>query len=199
MNRGPKPDSVKVDTLAVTPPGAISPYDPLFKQYAKEIGWDWRMLAAIAYSESSLNPNATSWMGARGLMQVMPKTARSFGAKENELGNPEVSIRVASKILKQLDAIMRSRTNNANRIKFVLASYNAGSGHVTDAIALARKYELDPRVWDENVEQAMLWKMDPEYYNDSVCSNGYCRGTEPVDYVVKVLNRYEYYKKNFKR
>ena len=45
----------------------------------------------------------------------------------------------------------------------------------------------------------MLWKMDPEYYNDSVCNNGYCRGTEPVDYVVKVLNRYEYYKKNFKR
>ena len=199
MNRGPKPDSVKVDTLAITPPGAISPYDPIFKQYAKEIGWDWRMLAAIAYSESSFDPNATSWMGARGLMQVMPKTAKSFGAKENELSNPEVSIRIASRILKELEGIMRSRTNNANRIKFVLASYNAGSGHVTDAIALARKYDLNPRVWDENVEQAMLWKMDPEYYNDSVCSNGYCRGTEPVDYVVKVLNRYEYYKKNFKR
>ena len=199
MNRGPKPDSIKVDTPAVTPPGAISPYDPLFKQYAKEIGWDWRMLAAIAYSESSFNPNATSWMGARGLMQVMPRTAKSFGAKENELGNPEVSIRVASKILKQLESIMKGKAGAAERIKFILASYNAGSGHVTDAIALARKYELDPRVWDENVEQAMLWKMDPEYYNDSVCNNGYCRGTEPVDYVVKVLNRYEYYKKNFKR
>ena len=199
MNRGPKPDSVKVDTLAVTPAGAISPYDPLFKQYAKEIGWDWRMLAAIAYSESGFNPNATSWMGARGLMQVMPKTAKSFGAKENELDNPEVSIRVASRILKELEGIMRKRASGANRIKFILASYNAGSGHVTDAIALARKHDLDPRTWDENVEQAMLWKMDPEYYNDSVCSNGYCRGTEPVDYVVKVLNRYEYYKKNFKK
>ena len=199
MNRGPKPDSVKVDTLAVTPPGAISPYDHVFKQYAQEIGWDWRLLAAIAYSESGFDPNATSWMGARGIMQVMPKTARSFGVKEDDLGNAEVSIRVASKILKELEGIMRSRTGAGDRIKFILAAYNAGSGHVTDAIALARKYELDPRVWNENVEQAMLWKMDPEYYNDSVCSNGYCRGTEPVDYVVKVLDRYELYKKNYKK
>ena len=139
-------------------------------------------------------------MGARGLMQVMPRTARSFGVEsESDLTNPEVSVRIASKILKELDGIMRSRTGAADRIKFVLAAYNAGSGHVTDAIALARKYELDPRVWSENVEQAMLWKMDPEYYNDSVCSNGYCRGTEPVDYVVKVLNCYENYKKNYKK
>ena len=199
MNRGPKPDSVKVDTLAVTPPGGISPYDHVFKQYAQELGWDWRLLAAIAFSESGFNPDATSWMGARGIMQVMPKTARSFGVDEKDLGNPEVSIRVASKILKELDGIMRSKTSPADRIKFVLAAYNAGSGHVTDAIALARKYELDPRVWAENVEQAMLWKMDPEYYNDSVCSNGYCRGTEPVDYVVKVLNCYDNYKKNYKK
>ena len=199
MNRGPKPDSVKVDTLAVTPPGGISPYDQVFKKYAQEMGWDWRLLAAIAFSESGFDPNATSWMGARGLMQVMPKTARSFGVSESDLGNPEVIVRVASKILKELDGIMRSRTGAADRIKFVLASYNAGSGHVTDAIALARKYELNPRVWNENVEQAMLWKMDPEYYNDSVCSNGYCRGTEPVDYVVKVLNCYENYKKNYKK
>ena len=199
MNRGPKPDSVKVDTVAVTPPGGISPYDHVFKQYAKDMGWDWRLLAAIAYSESGFDPNATSWMGARGLMQVMPKTARAHGAAENSLSDPAVSIRVASKILKELEGVMRGRTAAGDRIKFILAAYNAGSGHVTDAMALARKFELNPRVWEDNVAQAMLWEMDPEYYNDSVCNYGYCRGTEPVDYVVKVLNRYEYYKKNFKR
>ena len=199
MNRGPKPDTIKVDTLAVTPPGGISPYDHVFKQYAKEMGWDWRLLAAIAYSESGFDPNATSWMGARGLMQVMPKTARSQGVSENALGDPAVSIRVASKILKELEGIMHGRAVAEDRIKFVLAAYNAGSGHVTDAIALARKNELDPRVWEENVAQAMLWEMDPEYYNDSVCAYGYCRGTEPVDYVVKVLERFEYYKKNYKK
>lgn len=199
MNRGPKPDSVKVDTLAVTPPGGISPYDHVFKKYAEAMGWDWRLLAAIAYTESGFDTNATSWMGARGLMQVMPKTAKLFGVDEEDLSDAEVSVRLASKILLELSSIMRSRTGPEDRIKFVLASYNAGSGHVTDAIALAGKYELDPRVWDENVAQAMLWKMDPEYYNDSVCANGYCRGTEPVDYVVKVLNCYENYKKNYKK
>lgn len=200
MNRGPKPDSVLVDTPAVTPPGAISPYDHVFKRYAGEIGWDWRLLAAIAYSESGFDPNATSWMGARGIMQVMPRTARSFGVEsDKELANPEVSIRIASRILAELEGIMRGKAEPGERIKFVLAAYNAGSGHVTDAIALARKHELNPRLWNENVEQAMLWKMDPEYYNDSVCSNGYCRGTEPVDYVVKVLDRYDIYKKNYKR
>ena len=199
MNRGPKPDSIKVDTIPVTPPGGISPYDNVFKKYAGEMGWDWRLLAAIANTESGFDPNATSWMGARGLMQVMPNTARMYGVDEEDLGDAEVSVRLASKILLELTSIMRNRTSPEDRIKFVLASYNAGSGHVTDAIALAGKYELNPRVWDENVEQAMLWKMDPEYYNDSVCSNGYCRGTEPVDYVVKVLNCYENYKKNFKK
>jgi len=199
MNRGPKPDTVKVDTIAVTPPGGISPYDHVFKQYALEMGWDWRLLAAIAYSESGFDPNAVSWMGARGLMQVMPKTARAHGVTDKALSDPAVSIRVASSILRELDGIMRGRAVAGDRIKFVLAAYNAGSGHVTDAIALARKNELNPRVWEDNVAQAMLWEMDPEYYNDSVCAYGYCRGTEPVDYVVKVLNRYEYYKKNFKK
>jgi len=199
INRGPRPDTVKVDTLPVTPPGAISPYDHLFKQYAQQLNWDWRLLAAIAYVESEFNPNATSWAGARGLMQVMPHTARLFGEDESQLGNPAVSVRLSALILQELDAVMASRTNRENRRKFVLAAYNAGAGHIFDAIELARKYDLNPRVWHENVEQAVLWKMDPEYYNDSVCVNGYCRGTETVDYVVKVENRYEYYKKNFKR
>jgi len=199
MNRGPKPDTVKVDTLPVTPPGGISPYDNLFKQYAKELGWDWRLLAAIAYVESEFDPNARSWAGACGLMQVMPHTARLFGYNESDLNNPSVSVHVATLILKELDAVMASRTNRANRLKFVLAAYNAGAGHIFDAIELARKYELDPRIWNENVEQAVLWKMNPDYYNDSVCTNGYCRGTETVDYVVKVENRYDYFRKNFKR
>lgn len=113
MNRGPKPDSVKVDTLAVTPPGGISPYDHVFKQYAQEMGWDWRLLAAIAYSESGFDPNATSWMGARGIMQVMPKTARSFGVDENDLGNPEVSIRVPPRSSRSLTASCATRPDQA--------------------------------------------------------------------------------------
>ena len=194
MNRG-KPDTAQAEVEIVTPLGAISPYDSIFQTYAQQMGWDWRLLAAIAHSESGFNPNAQSWMGACGLMQVMPRTARGFGMEEEDLNDPEVSVHVASLLLRQLEGIMRKRAGDEERIKFILAAYNAGAGHVIDAIALARKHGLDPRVWDENVEQAMLWKMDPQYYNDSVCANGYCRGTETVGYVVKVLTRYEEYKK----
>lgn len=194
MNRG-KPDTAQQKVQIVTPLGAISPYDSIFQHYAQQMGWDWRLLAAIAYSESGFNTNARSWMGACGLMQVMPRTARGFGMDEADLADPDVSVHVASLLLRQVEGIMRNRASQDERIKFVLAAYNAGAGHVIDAIALARKHGLDPRVWNENVEQAMLWKMDPQYYNDSVCANGYCRGTETVDYVTRVLNRYEEYKK----
>jgi len=199
MDRGPKPDTVKVDTIPTTPPGAISPYDHLFKRYAQDLHWDWRLLAAVAYTESGFDPRATSWMGARGMMQVMPRTAQAFGIDERHLGNPEVSVKASSLILKEIIEVMSSRASGTNRLKFILAAYNAGTGHVFDAIELARKYDLNPRVWDENVEEAILWKMDPEYYNDSVCTNGYCRGNETVDYVKKVLAQYELFKKHYKR
>ena len=55
--------------------GRISHYDELFKKYAKEIGWDWRLLASLAYTESNFDTAAVSWAGARGLMQLMPSTA----------------------------------------------------------------------------------------------------------------------------
>jgi membrane-bound lytic murein transglycosylase F len=60
--------------------GLISYYDNLFMRYAPSSGMDWRLLAAIAYNESAFNPNATSPMGAMGLMQLMPSTARQYGA-----------------------------------------------------------------------------------------------------------------------
>ena len=57
--------------------GKISHYDDLFRKYSKEIGWDWRMLASLAYTESNFDTTAVSWAGAKGLMQLMPATARA--------------------------------------------------------------------------------------------------------------------------
>ena len=59
--------------------GKISHYDNLFKKYAQEIGWDWRLLASLAYTESNFDTTAVSWAGAKGLMQLMPATARAMG------------------------------------------------------------------------------------------------------------------------
>lgn len=172
--------------------GYISRYDNLFKKYAPKIGWDWRLMAAQAFQESRFKPNARSWVGARGLMQIMPRTARGYNAKVSQLGNPEISVRVATDLINDLDSYLTKYVpNDKERLKFVIAAYNVGIAHVYDAIALAKKYGLNPQVWDDNVSKAILMKMNPKYYNDPVVKYGYCRGTETVNYVKNITDFYE--------
>ena len=172
--------------------GYISQYDDLFRKYAPEVGWDWRLLAAQAYTESRFSPNARSWVGARGLMQIMPSTARGYRTSVASLNNPETSLKVATKLINDLDRyLVKYVPNDSERVKFVIAAYNVGIAHVYDAIALAKKYGLDPERWDDNVEKAILMKMNPKFYNDPVVKYGYCRGTETVAYVKGINNFYE--------
>ena len=173
--------------------GYISRYDDLFKKYAPTVGWDWRLMAAQAYQESRFRPNARSWVGARGLMQIMPATARGYRTPVSKLNNPETSVKVASALINDLDGYLKKYVpNDKERIKFVIAAYNVGIAHVYDAIRLAEKYGLDPTTWNGNVEKAILMKMNPKYYNDPVVKYGYCRGTETVDYVDKITKFYEH-------
>ena len=172
--------------------GQISRYDNLFKKYADEIGWDWRLLASQGFAESRFNPNAVSWAGARGVMQIMPRTANAYGLSRKNMSNPEASIRTATKIIKDLDKSLKKRVpDETERQKFVLAAYNSGLAHVLDAIALAKKYGKDPTVWFGNVSETMLWKANPKYYNDPVVKYGYSRGGETSSYVRKIMNYYE--------
>lgn len=172
--------------------GYASPYDSLFRAHTDENSWDWRMLAAQAYQESRFDPTARSWAGAKGLMQIMPRTASDFGLSHAELTDPSRSIETAVKILNAYDAMLATKISNPiERKKFTLAAYNAGPGHVLDAIRLAEKYGLDANVWDDNVEKAMLMKMNRRYYRDPVVKYGYSRGRETVDYVKKIYSYYD--------
>lgn len=172
--------------------GYISKYDNIFKKYADAAGWDWRMLAAQSYVESRFNPRAMSWVGARGLMQIMPSTARGYGYKVGQLSNPDTSVRIAARINKDIDGYLIDLVPNDNeRIKFALAAYNCGIAHIYDAIALAKKYGLDPQKWDGNVEKALLMKSNPRYYNDPVVKYGYARGSETSAYVKQIMRFYQ--------
>ncbi len=172
--------------------GYISKYDNLFKQYSADINWDWRLMAAQAYAESLFNPKARSWVGARGLMQVMPATGRGYGASVNSLSDPKVSVRVASRLLADLNRYLLNLVpNDKERRKFIIAAYNCGIAHIYDAIALAKKHGLDPQKWDDNVEKALLMKMNPQYYNDPVVKYGYARGSETSAYVKRIMNFYD--------
>lgn len=173
--------------------GYISQYDYLFKKYAPNVGWDWRLMAAQAFVESRFRPDARSWAGARGLMQIMPSTARGYRTPVNRLNNPETSVKVATALINDLDGqLQRYVPNDRERLKFVIAAYNVGIAHIYDAIRLAEKYGLDPQKWDDNVSKAILMKMNPKYYNDPVVRYGYCRGTETVEYVDRITDFYEH-------
>lgn len=178
--------------------GKISHFDHLFKKYAPEIGWDWRVIASLAYNESNFDTTAVSWVGAKGLMQLMPRTARAMGIPEGKESNAEESVKAATKYLAQLSRSFSKITDPNEKMKFVLGSYNAGIGHVFDAMALAEKYGKDKYVWDNNVADYILLKSHEEYFNDPVCKNGYFRGRETFNFVKDILARAEVYKQKVK-
>ncbi len=172
--------------------GKISKYDEVIKKEAERVGWDWRLLSSMIYQESRFNPNAVSWAGAYGLMQLMPVTAGRFGVNRNS--SPEAQIRAGVSFIKWLDKRFEDIEAPEERIKFVLAAYNVGKGHVDDARRLAEKYGDNPDIWNDNVEKWLLNKSQPNYYRDPVVKYGYARGTETVNYVAQVLDRFEHYK-----
>jgi membrane-bound lytic murein transglycosylase F len=175
----------------------ISPYDEQIKKGAGELGWDWRLLASVVYQESNFDPRAVSWVGAIGLMQVMPETGKYFGF--NNLWDPDQNIGAGVRFLKFLNDIWAKTITDPNqRRKFVLASYNVGLTHVLDARNLANKHDKSPLIWDNEVEFMMLQKSNPKYYRDPVVAAGYCRCDGPVIYVKEVLQRFEEYKIHFK-
>ncbi|MDZ7740796.1 MAG: transporter substrate-binding domain-containing protein [Bacteroidota bacterium] len=169
----------------------ISEYDPLIKKYAKAIDWDWRLLASLIYQESKWDRKTESWAGALGLMQIMPFHAENCGI--SNFTDPEQNIRCGVQYIGELKSYFSEIEDDEERLKFILASYNAGPNHVKDAQRLADKYGEDPNVWTGSVDEYILKKADPDYYNDEVVKYGYCRGSEPYDYVKEILERYEYY------
>lgn len=177
--------------------GKISPYDAAIKECSEEGGWDWRFVASVIYQESRFNPQAKSWAGAYGLMQLMPTTAKRFGVSSES--SPVQNIRAGVKFLTWLDDKLSVIEDKAERQKFVLASYNIGLGHVMDARALAQKNGKNPDVWEDNVVKFLLSKSDPLYYTDPVVKHGYCKGTETFKYVAEVIQRYEHYKNLIQR
>jgi len=173
--------------------GKISPFDEVIKKESERIGWDWRLLASVVYQESRFNPEAVSWAGAFGLMQLMPVTAKSYGITVDS--PPEEQIRAGASFIKWLDERLDDIiTDPEERIKFILASYNIGLGHIQDARRLAELYDSDPNIWFDSVDKWLLKKSEPEYYTNHVVRYGFARGIETYNFVRDILERYEHYK-----
>ncbi len=170
---------------------SISEYDDLIKEKSNMLNWDWRLLSALIYQESQFNHKTKSWVGAAGLMQLMPATAKEMGVKNRY--NPEENLAGGTKYLKILYNRFNEVPDSIQRIKFTMAAYNCGYEHVKDAQRLAKEKTLNSLKWDENVEEMIVALSSAKNYNNPVVKYGYVRGIEPYTYVRQIFERYKHY------
>lgn len=172
----------------------ISPFDNIIKKISDEAGRDWRLVSAIAYSESRFNPDIVSHKGARGLMQIMPKTAQIFNVSLDEIEEPETNVEVALKLLSAIEkALSFNRgTSDLDKICITLAAYNGGVGHVLDARRLAKKFGEDPNKWS-SVSKYLTKKSEVEFYSDEVVKSGSFNSRETIGFVATVIKHYNQY------
>lgn len=159
-------------------------YKQIIEKESQKYNFDWRLIAAVIYQESQFNPNAVSYTGVRGLMQLTMPTADEMGVL-NRL-NPEESIKGGIKYLHKLYNRFEDM-DPEERLKFALASYNVGYGHIKDAQDIAHKKGFDINQWS-SLEETLPLLRYREYYEKS--DFGYARGTEPVRYVKRILKYY---------
>ena len=188
LNRSYTPDWKEVPTYTYLSPYALlSPYDHHFREAADSIGYDWTLIAAIAFTESRFDSTAISEAGALGVMQVMPETLRGFNVPDSLHTDNRTNIMTAAKLLQSLEKHFRQIEDSDERMKFILASYNAGYGHIQDAMQLAKKHGKNRFVWNNSVDSFLIYKSLPEYYTDTLCRNGQFNGwRETLSFVRKV-------------
>jgi membrane-bound lytic murein transglycosylase F len=171
--------------------GIISYYDREFIAGSRIAGMDWRLIAAQCYQESGFDPNAVSWAGAKGLMQIIPSTAQHLGV--NNVFDPKENIYAGCRYLRELSGHFSDVRNRMDRIKFTLAAYNGGARHIRDAMNLARKHGKSPTSYND-VSYYIRNLDKPQFYNDPVVKNGFLMGRETYNYVEQIMERWNKYR-----
>lgn len=162
----------------------LPPFRPFIEAAAEVHGFDWRLIAAQIYQESHIDPQALSPKGATGLMQLTSAILEDFEILDptDPVKNVEAGVAYLKSLYEVFDEAL-----GIDRLKLALASYNIGLGHVYDAREIARQKGLDPDRWSSLVKTLPLLQQ-PDYYRDA--RHGYCKGSQPVRYVERVMFYY---------
>ena len=168
----------------------LSHFDHHFREAADTLQYDWTLIAAIAFTESRFDSTAISAAGARGVMQMMPKTMRGMEIPDSLHMDSRTNIMAAAELLASLEKHYRYISNPDERLNFVLAAYNAGFGHINDAMRLAHKYGKNKYCWNGNVDSFLIYKSLPEYYTDTLCRNGEFKDWKQTLSFVKTVRRH---------
>ncbi len=175
----------------------ISTYDAMMQSIGEQEGQDWILMSAIAYHETRFREDVTSQKGAIGLMQIMPIVGRQFNVDTESIADTETNIRLAGKLLRQIEKTLKldPSTAESDRMSIILACYNGGIGHVTDARRLAKSNGENPNSW-EVVARYLRLKADPAIYESELVRHGKFSGSSRTEaYVRDVMKRYEFYRK----
>ncbi|MEM9553914.1 MAG: lytic transglycosylase domain-containing protein [Acidobacteriota bacterium] len=116
--------SLRWDAAVDEPPVPAVPYGELMHAAARRHGLNPRLVEAVARAESAFRADAVSPKGARGLMQLMPATARRFGLEPDQAFEPASALDAGARYLRWL------ADRFADDLPRVLAAYNAGEGTV---------------------------------------------------------------------
>lgn len=161
-------------------------YTELFKQAARDTGFDWKLLAAVGYQESHWDPNAVSPTGVRGLMMLTNPTASEMGVTDRT--NAAQSIDGGARYLRSIKDRLPDSITGEDRLYMAMAAYNVGLGHLYDARNIAERRGGDPNLW-QDVRAALPLLQQREWHSQT--RHGYARGGEPVIYVRNIRRYYE--------
>ena len=175
--------------------GSISAYDDIFRAVGAELGYDWRFIGAIAFHESRFTPDIVSPRGASGLMQIMPVVCRHFEVDEEGILDPMTNVRLAGRLLSEIERMLGlgSSLPDEERMGIVLAGYNCGVGHVSDARRLARAAGDNPDSWRVVVRYLQLKSLPEYYHRPEVRSGRFASGRQTWTYVSDVMSKYRQY------
>jgi len=152
---------------------ALTRYAPLFQKYGDMYDIDWLLIAAQSFQESRFDPDARSRIGAQGLMQLLPSTARDMGI--DDISTPENNVHAGVKYLRWvMDRYFAGEDiTEEDRVRFALAAYNAGPANIRRSRSTATQLGYDPDRWFNHTELGTMQRV----------------GLEPVHYV-RNINKY---------
>ncbi len=175
---------------------SISVYDALIKKYCQKYNLDWRFVSSIIFQETKFNTDLVGMGGSFGIMQLMPETAQHYGLTDTS--SVEEQIQAGVKHIASLYKRYPSISGEDDRLYVTAAAYNAGSGHLQDAMALCAKYETDSVDNWRMIFKYLELKSQRKYYNDPVVRCGYYPGGHSIKYAKEVMDRYFAYKHVYK-
>ena len=169
--------------------GRLSPWDEEIRAHAEAADLDWRLAVSLVYQESRFNPNARSRADARGLMQVLPRVA---GAQADSLYIPEANVRAGMRLLTHSWRTY-AYLDSLERVRFTLAEYHAGAGHMADARRIAMDQGRNPNAWNGSLAKTLPLLTSERHHRRT--RHGFYGGDRTVAYVKAILARYQAYKR----